>query len=334
MVLIDFLSGDVFTEKLNVPEGLGVTNETHRGWLIPPLGENRNGVDNYLEVWAVFAGFLPAILLYLLLFIETHICELIMMDKTKDEKGAGLHLDIVILSLINLGCGLFGGPWICAATVRAVAHVSALTVFSASAIPGESPKAIGVRDQRVTFLVVSIMLGVSIVLAPVLKQVPFAVLFGVFLYMGVSGMNGIQWWDRVLLCLMPIKHHPSVTYVKRVRTWRMVLFTVLQALGLGLLWYIKSSPAALAFPIFVVMMIPYRWSMKFIFTETELDALDGPTSGQNYDKDDDEEEDFYEAANAVPIAQPTQMIHKSLIGIVNFSQALGTGALKPTENQK
>ena len=268
MVLLDYSAGDTYTEKLKVPEGLDVTDPSQRGWFINPLGG-----DTALPVWAMFAGILPAMLLYLLLFIETHICELIMMDKTKDEKGAGLHLDIVILSLINLGCGLFGGPWICAATVRAVAHVSALTVFSASAIPGESPKAIGVRDQRVTFLVVSIMLGVSIVLAPVLKQVPFAVLFGVFLYMGVSGMNGIQWWDRVLLCLMPIKHHPSVTYVKRVRTWRMVIFTVLQALGLGLLWYIKSSPAALAFPIFVVMMLPYRWSMKFIFTETELDAV-------------------------------------------------------------
>jgi len=330
MVLLDYSAGDTYTEKLKVPEGLDVTDPSQRGWFINPLGK-----DNDLAVWAMFAGFLPALLLYLLLFIETHICELIMMDKTKDEKGAGLHLDIVILSLINLGCGLFGGPWICAATVRAVAHVSALTVFSASAIPGESPKAIGVRDQRVTFLVVSIMLGVSIVLAPVLKQVPFAVLFGVFLYMGVSGMNGIQWWDRMLLCLMPIKHHPSVTYVKRVRTWRMVLFTFLQALGLGLLWYIKSSPAALAFPIFVVMMIPYRWSMKFIFTENELDALDGPTSGQNYDKDDDdEEEDFYEAANAVPTAQPTQIIHKSLIGIVSLSQAIGTGAIKQTETQK
>merc|ERR1719215_157958 len=330
MVLLDYSAGDTYTEKLKVPEGLDVTDPTQRGWFINPLGK-----DNDLAVWAMFAGFLPALLLYLLLFIETHICELIMMDKTTDEKGAGLHLDIVILSLINLGCGLFGGPWICAATVRAVAHVSALTVFSASAIPGESPKAIGVRDQRVTFLVVSIMLGVSIVLAPVLKQVPFAVLFGVFLYMGVSGMNGIQWWDRMLLCLMPIKYHPSVTYVKRVRTWRMVLFTFLQALGLGLLWYIKSSPAALAFPIFVVMMIPYRWSMKFIFTENELDALDGPTSGQNDDKDDDdEEEDFYEAANAVPTAQPTQIIHKSLIGIVSLSQAIGTGAMRQTEKQK
>merc|ERR1711879_287487 len=130
-----------------------------------------------------------------------------------------------------------------------------------------------------------------------------------FLYMGVSGMNGIQWWDRVLLLFMPVKHHPSVTYVKRVKTLRMFLFTFLQTLGLVLLRVVKSTPAALAFPVFVVMMIPYRWLMKFIFTETELDALDGPTSGQNYDKDDDEEEDFYEAANAVPTNQPTQIIH-------------------------
>merc|ERR1719471_2756295 len=335
MVMIDFLSGDVFTEKLLVPEGISVTNSTKRDWFINPLGETRNGEDLHLAVWAMFAAFLPALLLYLLLFIETHICELIMMEKTKEEKGAGLHLDIVIISLINLGCGLFGGPWICAATVRAVAHVSALTVHATSGIPGEAQKTVGVRDQRVTFLVVSILLGVSIVMAPLLKQVPFAVLFGVFLYMGVSGMNGIQWWDRVLLCLMPVKHHPSVTYVKKVKTWRMVLFTFLQALGLALLWVIKSTPAALAFPIFVVMMIPYRWSMKFIFTERELDALDGPTSGQNDDKDDDEEEDFYEAANAVPTSQPTQFIHKSLIGIVSLSQAIGTGAMKSeTENQK
>jgi hypothetical protein len=28
-----------------------------------------------LEVWAMFGAFLPAILLYLLLYMETHICE-------------------------------------------------------------------------------------------------------------------------------------------------------------------------------------------------------------------------------------------------------------------
>ena len=42
-------------------------------------------------------------------------------------------------------------------------------------------------------------------------QVPFAVLFGVFLYMGVSGMNGVQFFDRLRLAVMPVKHHPQVT---------------------------------------------------------------------------------------------------------------------------
>jgi len=283
-------------------------------------------------VWAMFAGILPAVLLYLLLFIEGSICELIMMEKTKEEKGAGLHLDVVLLSFINMGCGLFGGPWICAATVRAVAHVSALTVVAASNIPGEPHKTVGVRDQRVTFLTVSILLGVSIVMAPILKQVPFAVLFGVFLYMGVSGMNGIQFFDRVKLCLMPVKHHPSVTYVTKVKTWRMVLFTVLQALGLALLWVVKSTAAALAFPFFVVLMIPYRWSMKFIFSQQELDMLDGPTAGHNYEKDEDEEQDFFEAAGNVPVVgKGGTAVHlqKSLLGIVNFSQVIG-----PKKQQK
>jgi len=317
-VLVDFGAGDTYTEKLNVPEGLEVTDSSQRGWFIPPIGT----AEQPLPVWAMFAGFLPAILLYLLLFIETSICELIMMEKTKDGKGAGLHLDIVIISFINLICGLFGGPWICAATVRAVAHVSALTVFAASHVPGEPNKAIGVRDQRVTFGLVSVLLGISVVLAPVLKQVPFAVLFGVFLYMGVSGMNGIQFFDRLKLCLMPVKHHPSVTYVKRVKTWRMIMFTLLQAVGLGILWGVKSSPAALAFPFFVVAMIPFRWSLKFLFTPVELEALDGPTAGQSYEKDE-EEMDFYETANAVPAARPSNFgLHKAMLDLVNMTNVM------------
>ena len=272
MVLLDYAAGDTFTEKLRVPNGLEVTDSSQRGWFISPTGSTMEGAEP-LPVWAMFVAFLPAILIYMLLFIETSICELIMMDKTKEAKGAGLHLDLVILSLINMGCGLFGGPWICAATVRAVAHVSALQVTAPSGIPGVPAKVVGVRDQRVTFFVVSVLLGVSVALAPILKQVPFAVLFGVFLYMGVCGMNGIQFFDRLWLCFKPIKHHPSVTYTKKVKTWRMILFTVLQALGLGLLWAVKSTPAALAFPFFVVAMIPYRWALKFIFTKVELDAV-------------------------------------------------------------
>ncbi len=48
---------------------------------------------------------------------------------------------------------------------------------------------VGARDQRVTALVVSVLLGASVLMAPILKLVPFAVLFGVFLYMGISGTS-------------------------------------------------------------------------------------------------------------------------------------------------
>ncbi len=54
-------------------------------------------------------------------------------------------------------------------------------------------------------------------MGPVLRNVPLAVLFGVFLYMGVASMSGIQFFDRVELMFMPVKHHPDVGYVKRVR---------------------------------------------------------------------------------------------------------------------
>ena len=73
---------------------------------------------------------------------------------------------------------------------------------------GETLKILDVIDQRLSASLVSIFLGISIVLAPVLKLIPFPVLFEVFLYMGIVGMNGVQFFDCVALCLMPSKHHP------------------------------------------------------------------------------------------------------------------------------
>ena len=89
----------------------------------------------------------------------------------------------------------------------------------------------------------------------------------------------------------------------------MVLFTFLQAVGLAILWTVKSIKAiALAFPFFVVMMIPYRLSLKYIFTEKELEMLDGAQAGKNLsgEKNDEEEEfDFYASAADCPITPST-----------------------------
>lgn len=119
-VLVDFFVPSVYTEKLRVPEGLEPSTE--RGWLIPMNG---------IPAWLPFAAGIPAILVYILVFMETHISELIV-DKPERglKKGSGLHLDIVLLSFLNILCGFFGMPWHCAATVRSVTHVSAVTIMS------------------------------------------------------------------------------------------------------------------------------------------------------------------------------------------------------------
>ena len=73
MVLIDWSISDTYTEKLNVPEGLSVTNSSLRGWLISPIPESTP--EKGLANWAPFVAAVPAFLLYVLLFMETHICE-------------------------------------------------------------------------------------------------------------------------------------------------------------------------------------------------------------------------------------------------------------------
>ena len=42
------------------------------------------------------------------------------------------------------------------------------------------------------------------------------VLYGVFLYMGIAALNGIQLFDRLLLMLTPMKYQPDLMCVEDV----------------------------------------------------------------------------------------------------------------------
>lgn len=55
-------------------------------------------------------------------------------------------------------------------------------------------------------------------MGPILEMIPMAALFGIFLYMGVTSLNGIQMWDRILLLFTPKKYHPSEAYATKVYT--------------------------------------------------------------------------------------------------------------------
>ena len=60
-----------------------------------------------------------------------------------------------------------------------------------------------------------------------------------------------QFTKRVQLLLMPAKHQPDLLLLGHVPLRRVHFFTAIQLACLGLLWIVKSTPAAIIFPLMV-----------------------------------------------------------------------------------
>ncbi|XP_068429063.1 anion exchange protein 3 [Clinocottus analis] len=281
-VLVDYSITDTYTQKLNVPSGFSVTSPDKRGWLISPFGDKKP-----FPTWMMGASVVPAILVFILIFMETQITSLIVSKKERRlVKGSGFHLDLLLIVILGSICPLFGLPWLTAATVRSVTHVNALTVMSKATAPGEKPMIQEVKEQRLTGMLVAVLVGMSIVMTDVLRLIPLAVLFGIFLYMGVTSLTGIQLYERITLMVTPAKHHPDHIYVTKVKTWRMNMFTIIQLACIVALWVVKSTEASLAFPFVLIMTVPLRrLILSRIFEERELQALDCDEDSPNFDED-------------------------------------------------
>uniref|UniRef100_A0A8C7HKF3 Solute carrier family 4 member 1b (Diego blood group) n=1 Tax=Oncorhynchus kisutch TaxID=8019 RepID=A0A8C7HKF3_ONCKI len=278
MCVVDINIEDAYTQKLVVPKGLTVSNPAARGWLINPFGEHKT-----FPVWVMFACCVPACLAFILIFLESQITTLIVSKpERKMVKGSGFHLDLLILVGMGGFGAIFGVPWLSATTVRSVTHANALTVMS----KGPKPEIEKVVEQRVSGILVALLVGLSILMEPILKMIPMTALFGIFLYMGITSLNGIQLWDRILLLLVPKKYHPNEPYATRVSTGRMHLYTAIQVVCLAVLWIVKSSPASLALPFVLILTIPLRMAMTGrFFTELEMKCLDADDAKVTFEEE-------------------------------------------------
>ncbi|XP_073757126.1 sodium bicarbonate cotransporter 3 isoform X3 [Callorhinus ursinus] len=287
MVAIDYLVG-VPSPKLHVPEKFEPTDPS-RGWIISPLGEN--------PWWTLLIAAIPALLCTILIFMDQQITAVIINRKEhKLKKGAGYHLDLLMVGVMLGVCSIMGLPWFVAATVLSISHVNSLKVESECSAPGEQPKFLGIREQRVTGLMIFILMGLSVFMTSVLKFIPMPVLYGVFLYMGVSSLKGIQFFDRIKLFGMPAKHQPDLIYLRYVPLWKVHIFTVIQLTCLVLLWVIKASAAAVVFPMMVLALVFVRKLMDLCFTKRELSWLDDLMPESKKKKEDDKKKKEKEEA--------------------------------------
>ncbi|XP_041879090.1 electrogenic sodium bicarbonate cotransporter 4 isoform X1 [Corvus kubaryi] len=267
------------TPKLHIPSIIKPTR-VDRGWFVFPFGKN--------PWWVYLASALPALLVTILIFMDQQITAVIVNRKEhKLRKAAGYHLDLFWVGILMAVCSFMGLPWYVAATVISIAHIDSLKMETETSAPGEQPQFLGVREQRVTGIIVFVLTGISVFLAPILKYIPMPVLYGVFLYMGVASLNGIQFWDRCKLFLMPAKHQPDYVFLRHVPLRRIHLFTLVQIVCLAVLWILKSTVAAIIFPVMILALILVRRLLDFVFSQHDLAWIDNIIPEKEKKKEDD-----------------------------------------------
>lgn len=266
MTIVAFQFPEVILEALPAPDAFGTT--TGRSWFVDPFEA---------PMWVRFAAIGPAIFSALLVFLEQNItARIVNSPDHKLQRGETYHLDLGIVGILIGICSLFGLPWLRAATVRSLNHVRSLaTSEEAVSSDGERhDRIIHVRENRISALAIHIMLGLSLSLLAVLKMVPMAVLYGLFLFMGVVSMKGNQLFERLSLWAMDSDLYPPAHYIRRVPNWKIHAFTAIQLLCLVILWITKASAIGILFPLFIALLVPVRFLLNRFFDQQHLLALD------------------------------------------------------------
>ncbi|TWT37545.1 Nitrogen regulatory protein [Posidoniimonas corsicana] len=269
MSIVAFNLDEVFLDTLQAPDQFGTTSG--RPWLVdlwaaPP----------WLRLAAAAPGLLIAVLIYL---VQNITARLVNSPDHKLRHGHGYHLDLAVLAGLTGLCSLFGLPWFAAATVRSLNHVRSLATFEEVARPGSSPheRIIHVRENRLTGIAIHGLIACALLLLPYLRYVPLAVLYGVFLFMGVVSMAGNQFFERLSLWVKDPDLYPMTHYIRRAPIWVIHSFTGVQFVCLAVLWVVnlnKNPAISILFPMFVALLVPVRFALNRFYKRPHLEALD------------------------------------------------------------
>ena len=270
MTLAALWLGEVNLDILPVPDHFQTT--TGRPWIVDPLAAPQ---------WIWFASVGPAMLAVMLIFINQNITtRLVESSRHKLKKGSAYHLNLGVVGLLVGGCSVFGFPWLVGSIVPSLNHVRSLAVVEqvVGRNDDQQDRIIYVHENRISGMSIHILMGLSLLLLPWLKVVPMAVLYGLFLFMGIVSMKGNQFLERLSLWPMDRMLYPATHYIRRVPNSTIHKYTFLQFVCLVVLWIVKSSAVAILFPLLIVLLVPVRWIAGRFFATQDLAILDADGS--------------------------------------------------------
>uniref|UniRef100_A0A3B4ZBP5 Solute carrier family 4 member 11 n=1 Tax=Stegastes partitus TaxID=144197 RepID=A0A3B4ZBP5_9TELE len=228
-------------------------------------------------VSAMGLGFLLA----LLIFIDQNIVvSLTNAPENRLLKGTAYHWDLMLSGLINILMSVLGLPWMHAAFPHSTLHVRQLAFVEQRVEGGHLYETIvQVKETRLTSLAANIFIGVSLLLLPVpLQWIPKPVLYGLFLYIALTSIDGNQMCDRMALLLKEQTSYPPTHYIRKVPQRKIHYFTFLQMMQLLVLCTFGMYPVPymkMIFPLFMILLIPIRNNvLPHIIEAKYLDIMD------------------------------------------------------------
>ncbi|KAM3937997.1 solute carrier family 4 member 11 isoform 4-T4 [Leptodactylus fuscus] len=270
-VLTFSVVGSYFFQDISISQFNYIKTESL--FVLAPIGS--------LSMGSITSAMGLGFLLSMLFFIEQNIvASLTNAPENRLVKGTAYHWDLLLVALINTGLSIFGMPWIHAAFPHSPMHVRALAYVEERVEHGHIYETIvSVKETRLTSLVANILVGLSLFLLPFpLQWIPKPVLYGLFLYIALTSIDGSQLFERVALLLKEQTAYPPTHYIRRVPQRKIHYFTGLQVLQLVILCGFGMSPLPymkMIFPLIMIGMIPIRYNLLPKIIESKyLDAMD------------------------------------------------------------
>ncbi|KAI3506544.1 hypothetical protein L2E82_19764 [Cichorium intybus] len=139
-----------------------------------------------------------------------------------------------------------------------------------------------VKEQRVSNLLQSCMVGGCVAAMPFLKLIPTSVLWGYFAFMAIESLPGNQFWERILLLFTAPSRRFKVledyhaTFVETVPFKTIATFTLFQTSYLLICFGLTWVPiAGLLFPLMIMLLVPVRqYILPKFFKGVHLQDLD------------------------------------------------------------
>lgn len=256
---------DVPLSTPSVPDVVEPTSG--RSWLVDIFA---------IPTWAIFASIIAALLASILLFLDQSITTRLVNSKAfKLKKGSGYHLDLAIVGIIVLVGSFFALPWIVAATVHSLNHVKSLADTNVVATEkGEHKEVIiAVRENRVSGLLIHLLIGASVFFLALVSNIPMAVLFGLFVYMGFTSLGGNQFIERLMLWVTDPALYPDTYYIRSIPRSTIHKFTFIQLACFVVLWVLKASRLGILFPLMIAALVPIHMLMSKLFNRKHLEIL-------------------------------------------------------------